>query len=84
MTIYDMPAGFLEKKREPLKKTLVDNTRFGRATFQKPKEHEVIERPEFNEIAMLRGLKDRAFSQLGSSGGGNHFVEFGLVEIMDP
>src|SRR5690606_23987589 len=28
-------------------------------------------------------LKDKAFSQLGSSGGGNHFVEFGITAIID-
>ena len=26
---------------------------------------------------MLRGLLDKAYKQLGTSGGGNHFVEFG-------
>ena len=84
MTIYDIPAGFIDKNRESLKKILTDNTRFGRATFDKPKEHAVIERAEFSEIPVMRGLKVRAFSQLGSSGGGNHFVEFGLVKILDP
>ncbi len=84
LSIYDIPAGFIEKKRESLKQLLTDNTRFGRATFDKPKDHAVIDRPEFSEIPIMRGLKDRAFSQLGSSGGGNHFVEFGLVEIVDP
>ena len=32
---------------------------------------------------MVRGLKDKAYKQIGSSGGGNHFVEFGEVEITD-
>ena len=29
-------------------------------------------------------MKDRAFRQIGTSGGGNHFVEFGIAEITDP
>ena len=29
-------------------------------------------------------LKDKAWAQLGSSGSGNHFVEFGLFEPGDP
>ena len=29
-------------------------------------------------------MKDRAWQQMGSSGGGNHFVEFGIVEILNP
>jgi tRNA-splicing ligase RtcB len=84
MTLYDLPASFLEQNRMPLKKMLLDNTRFGRATFQKPKEDAVLDRPEFSELPMLRALKDRAYQQIGSSGGGNHFVEFGIVEIIDP
>jgi tRNA-splicing ligase RtcB len=84
MSIYPIPAGFIGQHSNSLKKMLVDNTRFGKAAFHKPKDHAVIERKEFAEINILKTLKDRAFSQLGSSGGGNHFVEFGIVEIVDP
>ena len=28
-------------------------------------------------------MKDKAYRQLGSSGSGNHFVEFGIVEMVD-
>jgi tRNA-splicing ligase RtcB len=31
----------------------------------------------------VREMKDRAWKQIGSSGGGNHFVEFGIVEIQN-
>ncbi len=83
LSIYDLPASFADNQRESLKKKLVDNTRFGRAIFKKPREHAVIDRPEFTEIPVLKSLKDRAYTQLGSSGGGNHFVEFGVVDILD-
>ncbi|WP_207434571.1 RtcB family protein [Sabulibacter ruber] len=83
LTLYPAPSGFIDQNRGPLKKILVDNTRFGRATFQKPMDHAVMDRAEFTEIPVLRSLKDRAFSQLGSSGGGNHFVEFGTVALPD-
>ena len=81
MTVYDIPPGALERKREDFKTMLMNNTRFGLATFKSPRDHEVIDRSEFNEIPVARALKDRAWEQLGSSGGGNHFVEFGIVEI---
>jgi len=29
----------------------------------------------------VKGLHDKAWSQLGTSGGGNHFVEFGIIEF---
>ncbi|WP_066836289.1 RtcB family protein [Rufibacter ruber] len=83
LTLYPAPADLITRERDTLKKILLDNTRFGRATFQKPLEHAVIDRTEFAEIPVLRGLKDRAFAQLGSSGGGNHFVEFGTVALSD-
>ena len=84
MTIYDIPPETINKKKEDLKKMLMNNTRFGLATFKTPKDHEVLDRSEFKDIAIARTLKDRAWEQLGSSGGGNHFVEFGNVEITNP
>lgn len=81
MTIYDLPTTLLENKKEELKKMLVNNTKFGQATFKKPKDHEIFERKEFKELSIVREMKNRAWQQIGSSGGGNHFVEFGIVEI---
>ncbi|GHA80633.1 RtcB family protein [Pontibacter akesuensis] len=83
MSIYDINTGFLSKNTEELKKMLLDNTRFGHTSFKRPKGHDVMDRPEFSEIPIVRELKDRAFLQLGTSGGGNHFVEFGTVDIKD-
>jgi len=83
LTLYPAPPDFIAHNREPLKKILLDNTRFGRATFRNVTGHAVIDRAEFRDIPLLRTLKDRAYSQLGSSGGGNHFVEFGNVAIAD-
>jgi tRNA-splicing ligase RtcB len=74
----------LEDKKEDFKKMLINNTKFGQATFKKPKDHEVLERKEFSELSIVREMKDRAWQQIGSSGGGNHFVEFGIVEILNP
>lgn len=81
MTIYDIPTERLKQKSEDFKKLLVNNTKFGQATFKKPKDHEIFERQEFSELPIVRQMKDRAWQQIGSSGGGNHFVEFGIVEI---
>lgn len=83
MTLYDLPPVFDHLQTERLKNMLMENARFGVAVFKRPKDHAVLDRAEFNEINILKSLKDRAFAQLGSSGGGNHFVEFGVTEIMD-
>jgi tRNA-splicing ligase RtcB len=59
-----------------------ENTLFGAGKeFKKMADHEVLDRKEFYEIGFLRSLQSKAATQLGSSGSGNHFVEFGIVDI---
>lgn len=84
MTLYNLPTTILEEKKDALKKMLVNNTMFGRATFKKPKDHAIFSRSEFSDIKVVRDMKERAIAQIGSSGGGNHFVEFGIAEITSP
>jgi tRNA-splicing ligase RtcB len=84
MTLFDLPPDILVSKNEDFKKMLINNTKFGQATFKKPKDHEVLDRKEFTELGIAREMKDRAWQQIGSSGGGNHFVEIGIVEIINP
>lgn len=81
LSVYDLPPAFIENNRDKLKKILVGNTRFGQDEFPGKKEHEIFDRKEFKEIPFLRGMKDKAYHQLGTSGHGNHFVDFGIVKI---
>lgn len=83
LTAYPLDEKFLERHRSNLKQILLDNTCFGRETFKRPKEHEVLDRKLFSEITMLRPLQGRAAMQIGSSGSGNHFVEFGLITLAE-
>ncbi|MBL7843685.1 MAG: RtcB family protein [Cyclobacteriaceae bacterium] len=83
LTAYPLDEKFMERHRSNLKQLLLTNTCFGREIFKRPKEHEVLDRKTFDEIAILRNLKGKAAMQIGSSGSGNHFVEFGLMEIDD-
>jgi tRNA-splicing ligase RtcB len=81
LTAYPLDETFLSRYGSNLKQILVENTCFGRETFKRPKEHEVLDRSLFKEITILKPLQGRAAMQIGSSGSGNHFVEFGLVEL---
>ncbi len=84
LSIFDMPADYLETGHDRLKKILAANTKFGAGQgfdHKSRSDHEVISRPEFRMIPMLGRLKDKAWEQLGTSGGGNHFVEFGEIEF---
>jgi tRNA-splicing ligase RtcB (3'-phosphate/5'-hydroxy nucleic acid ligase) len=42
-----------------------------------------MDRKEFYEIPVLKSYHGKAWKQLGSSGSGNHFAEFGVVEVAD-
>ena len=81
MTIYDIADSILQDRKKDLKKMLMHNTKFGRDTFKNPKDHAILDDGLFGEISVLKQLKDRAVKQIGTSGGGNHFVEFGVVTI---
>lgn len=44
-------------------------------------EHEVLDREEFRLTPLLQKLHGKAVRQLGTSGQGNHFVNFGELEL---
>ena len=66
-----------------LVKLLKRNAFFGRATNNRYAEHAIIDDPRFASTKLTRDLLGRARRQLGSSGGGNHFVEWGIVELTE-
>jgi len=78
LTVLDLPVSALESEREKLVKAIEAETRFGvGATFQKRRAHEVLD-ADWAASKITQQNKDRAWAQLGTSGSGNHFVEFGL------
>ncbi|MGB7529460.1 RtcB family protein [Sphingobacterium cellulitidis] len=84
LSIFDLPADYLETNRDDLKNILLNSSRFGAGNgFLKHEriDHEVLENNQFQENPFVKQLKDKAWTQLGSSGGGNHFVEFGRMEF---
>jgi tRNA-splicing ligase RtcB len=78
MTVLDIPARELERHQDRLTRAIEAETRFGvGANFKNRRQHEVLD-ADWNASPVTRQNKDRAWSQLGTSGSGNHFVEFGL------
>lgn len=77
-----MNASYLKGKQYQLENILKEHTKFGMyETHAKKHDHELFERSEFNEVPLLKKLKLKAVKQLGTSGSGNHFVEFGEVTL---
>src|SRR5438105_6000950 len=78
MTVLDIPVRDLERKQDQLTHAIEAETRFGvGANFKHRREHKVMD-ADWSVSGVTKQNKDRAWSQLGTSGSGNHFVEFGL------
>ena len=78
MTVLDIPARELERHQDRLTRAIEAETRFGvGASFKDCRQHEVLG-ADWDVSPIAKQNKDRAWSQLGTSGSGNHFVEFGL------
>jgi tRNA-splicing ligase RtcB len=78
MSVLDMPLRDLDRHRERLVKAIESETRFGvGASFRERREHDVMDR-DWSVSPVTRQGRDRAWAQLGTSGSGNHFVEFGV------
>ncbi|NAS31928.1 RtcB family protein [Flavobacteriaceae bacterium R38] len=85
LSMYPIPVSYIKGKKHQLINILSEHTKFGMNETHKIKhDHEIFEREEFKTIPLVKRLKDKAYKQLGTSGSGNHFVEFGIVSFTDP
>jgi tRNA-splicing ligase RtcB len=83
LTVLDLPAGALADDQTRLTGALERETRFGvGATFQSRRRHDVLD-ADWRVTSVTARMKDRAWAQLGTSGSGNHFVEFGQLTVLD-
>lgn len=89
LSLLDAPADWIESRRDRLVAALENETRFGigaefggradprRARFR---HHDVLDE-DWDVSPVTRESRDRARAQLGTSGSGNHFVEFGTLSV---
>lgn len=86
LTVYTQSSYVAGQREAAIKRALLEETRFGvGCAFEvgKRRQHEVLDDEAWNLTPQLRNLKNTAYSQLGTSGSGNHFVEFGAVVLDD-
>jgi tRNA-splicing ligase RtcB len=83
MTVLDLPVTALQDDQARLKNAIERETRFGVGGSFKTKHEHVVMDANWNVTAVTSRLKDKAWSQLGTSGSGNHFVEFGELHVMN-
>lgn len=83
MTVLDIPAADLERRPERYEEALRVNTLFGAgASWRQRRDHPVMD-ADWSVSPVTRQYKDKAWGQLGTSGGGNHFAEFGVVRFKE-
>lgn len=84
MSVLDWPVSAIEEREDELRKAISAETRFGIGSeFRHHRQHPVMDR-DWSFSKIVREHKDKAWAQLGTSGSGNHFVEFGTLEVRDP
>ncbi len=84
LTVLDLPLSSLERGVDSLKRAIHEETRFGvGASFHRRREHTVMDAGLWSSSPLVAQLKDKAWSQLGTSGSGNHFVEFGELWLQN-
>lgn len=86
LSIYDIPEQHFDEHQAQYKRELIAFTKFGAGHGyhgQYKADHAVLEDATFKSTPFLKNLHDKAYSQLGTSGGGNHFVEWGIIEMLD-
>ena len=85
LSIFAIDPEQLSKKESYFQRELVANTLFGagRDFGNANADAEVLASKIFDEVPFVKNLQGKAARQLGSSGSGNHFVEFGILEIHD-
>jgi tRNA-splicing ligase RtcB len=81
MTVLDMPVSAIRGQEGHLRKALDEETRFGVGSgFRDRRSHAVMDE-DWSVSPVTRQNKDKAWKQLGSSGSGNHFAEFGTLTL---
>lgn len=89
MSVLDVPVKDLYKelkgegvrRGDRFSESLENGTRFGiGANWNLKHDHSVMD-ADWSVTPVTKAMKDRAWSQLGTSGSGNHFVEYGVLTV---
>ncbi|MCH2212991.1 MAG: RtcB family protein [Fuerstiella sp.] len=83
LSVLDTPSESIDNRFVHYRRALEQGTVFGiGGEHKKPQEHPVLD-ANWNVSDITRRNRDKARRQLGTSGSGNHFVEFGIVTVTE-
>ena len=84
LSVLDISPNEMHKQPHRFEDVLQRGTRFGiGSTHERPQDHPVMDL-DWSVTRTTREKKDTARKQLGTSGSGNHFVEFGTLTLSEP
>jgi tRNA-splicing ligase RtcB len=84
LSILDIEPEEMASHPDRFENALQRGTRFGMGVaHETPQDHPVMDR-DWSITPITREKKDTAHRQLGTSGSGNHFVEFGTLSLSQP
>lgn len=81
LSVLDLPVDSLEGRRNAFREALEGGTRFGVGVEHTPRQQHDVMDQDWSITRVTREKKDKAWKQLGTSGSGNHFVEFGELTL---
>ncbi len=87
LSLYPVSPYLIGQKSGLFENALWEQTSFGMGakwTGRQKASHPVLDDTDWNATRLLRTLQDIAASQLGTSGTGNHFVEWGSFQLLEP
>ncbi|MEI7847180.1 MAG: RtcB family protein [Chloroflexota bacterium] len=87
LSLYEVSPYLLGQKKGLFEDALWQQTAFGMGASWQGKQrpqHPVLDDPAWQATRLLNSLQDNAARQLGTSGTGNHFVEWGTFQLTEP
>lgn len=87
LSIYEVSPYLLGQKKTLFENALMEQTAFGVGAQWKLNnrpQHAVLDDVAWDATPLLKKLQDNAARQLGTSGTGNHFVEWGAFRLREP
>jgi tRNA-splicing ligase RtcB len=84
LSVVDIDPSALEDGRR-LEDALLKETAFGTGgRLKRRADHAAIDDERWTLTPLVQRVRERAWAQLGSSGSGNHFVEWGVLTLPEP
>lgn len=84
LSVYPVSPHVLGQRPAQFRRALLDQTRFGMGAEWERRDrpqHPVLGDPAWSATPLLRSPRTKAEQQLGTSGTGNHFVEWGVFRL---